>query len=231
MLEAERLTGGWGPTIVVENVDLNVGDAECLAIVGRNGVGKTTLLELVAGRTSAKSGRLRLDGQDLGPLSIYQRARAGLGYVPQNREVFPTLTVREHLSIAARPGRWTREKVLELLPRLGQRLDNLGSQLSGGEQQMLAIARALLGNPRLILMDEPSEGLAPVVVEHLISVLREIISDGSLSMILVEQRIDLALELSDRFIIMDRGQITYQANSADFDLEAGRLPELMGLTH
>ena len=231
MLEAERLTGGWGPTIVVENVDLNVGDAECLAIVGRNGVGKTTLLEIVAGRTSAKSGRLRLDGQDLVPLSIYQRARAGLGYVPQNREVFPTLTVRGHLAVASRPVRWTREKVLELLPRLGQRLDNLGSQLSGGEQQMLAIARALLGNPRLILMDEPSEGLAPVVVEHLISVLREIIADGSLSMILVEQRIDLALELSDRFIIMDRGQITYQANSADFDLQAGRLPELMGLTH
>lgn len=231
MLEIANLIGGWGPTIIVEDLSVDVGGSECLAILGRNGVGKTTFLELVVGRANKRGGRIALDGKDISSLSIFERARAGLGYVPQNREVFPSLSVREHLLIAARPGPWNYDKVLELLPRLGQRLDNLGSQLSGGEQQMLAIARALLGNPKLIMMDEPSEGLAPVVVEQLVVALKEIVADGSLSMVLVEQRVDLALELSDRFIIMDRGRITHQARSEEYDENSENLAELMGLTH
>mgnify|MGYP000144374237 CR=1 FL=1 len=206
MLEAERLTGGWGPTIVVENVDLNVGDAECLAIVGRNGVGKTTLLELVAGRTSAKSGRLRLDGQDLVPLSIYQRARAGLGYVPQNREVFPTLTVREHLSIASRPGRWTREKVLELLPRLGQRLDNLGSQLSGGEQQRVALARAFAPRPALLLADEPTGNLDRDTGLEALDLLVALREEIGTTVVLVTHDTEIASRAGRR-VLIDRGKV------------------------
>jgi branched-chain amino acid transport system ATP-binding protein len=231
MLEIAHLTGGWGPTTVIEDVSLSVAAGECVAIVGRNGVGKSTLLEIVAGRAQQKAGAIRLAGADISRLSTYQRAKAGLGYVPQNREVFPSLTVREHFAVAGRPGRWTEAEVLNLLPRLGQRMDNLGRQLSGGEQQMLAIARALLGNPRLILMDEPSEGIAPVIVEQLIAVLKEIIADGSLSLLLIEQRTDIALQLSTRFAIMDRGRISYRAESSAFSAGTQGLPELMGLTH
>jgi len=230
MLEISQLVGGWGPTTIIENLSITVEAGECLAIVGRNGVGKTTLLEIVAGRARHTSGRVSIGGADISRLSIYQRSRAGLGYVPQNREVFPSLTVREHLAVAERPGRWKQADVLDLLPRLAQRMDNLGSQLSGGEQQMLAIARALVGNPRVVLMDEPAEGLAPVVVEQLIAVLRKIIADGSLTMLLIEQRVDLALQLSDRFVIMDRGRISYSASSESFRARSVELPELMGLS-
>ena len=231
MLEVEGVSGGWGRTTVVEGVTLRVAPGECLAIVGRNGVGKTTLLELVAGRARRSGGAVRLGGRDLSQLSVYARARLGLGYVPQNREVFPSLTVREHLAVAARPGRWDQAAILELLPRLGQRMGHLGGQLSGGEQQMLAIARALIGNPRLVLMDEPSEGLAPVIVDQLIEVLRAIIRDGSLSVLLVEQRVDLALLLSDRFAIMDRGRLQFEAASTPEAAGGLDIAALMGLAH
>jgi branched-chain amino acid transport system ATP-binding protein len=213
MLEIAGLTGGWDQTTVVEDVSLTVAAGETLAIVGRNGVGKSTLLELIVGRALRRSGNVRLGDDDLSRLPVFRRSLAGLGYVPQQREVFASVTVREHLAIAARPGPWTTARILDLFPSLARRLGSLGNQLSGGEQQMLAIARALAGNPSVLLMDEPSEGLAPVVVEQLATALRAVIADGSLAVLLVEQRVDIALDFSDRCLVMERGRIVFSGRS------------------
>jgi branched-chain amino acid transport system ATP-binding protein len=230
MLEIRNLHGGWGPTLIVEDFSLAVAPGETLAIIGRNGVGKSTLLELLVGRAQRRAGEIRLNNEDISGLPIHDRSTRGLGYVPQQREIFPSLTVKEHLAIAARPGgRWTEEVVLTLFPGLAARRNSLGRYLSGGEQQMLAIARALLTNPSVILMDEPSEGLAPVVVEQLVEAIRKLVGDGALSVLLVEQRIDIALDLSTRCIVMDRGRIAHQGSSADF--RESDLATLLGLGH
>ena len=229
MLEVVDLTGGWGPTTIVERLSLSVSAGETVAIVGRNGVGKTTLLELVAGRAERQSGEIRVSGRDVCRLSIHERARVGIGYVPQQREVFRSLTVSEHLAIAARPGHWSRQMVLELFPSLSARLNSLGAHLSGGEQQMLAIARALITNPSILLMDEPSEGLAPVVVEQLVSAIRSLVGGSNLSVLLVEQRIDIALDLASRCIVMDRGKIVRDSNSEDYRNGTIDIGGMMGL--
>lgn len=229
MLEVAQLTGGWGPTVVAEDVSLHVAAGESVAVIGRNGVGKTTLLELIVGRARRHAGSIRLGAEDVTALPVHRRARAGLGYVPQNREVFPSLTVREHLAVAARPGRWTADAVLALFPSLAARRENLGGMLSGGEQQMLAIARALVGNPRAILMDEPSEGLAPIVVERLVDALREVVADRSLALLLVEQRADIALDLCERCLVMDRGRVVHEGASTELRDDAARLAGLVGL--
>jgi branched-chain amino acid transport system ATP-binding protein len=229
MLEVVGLTGGWGPTTIVERLNLTVDAGETVAVVGRNGVGKTTLLELIAGRAQQRSGEIRLDGRDICQFPIHERARAGIGYVPQQREVFRSLTVKEHLAIAARPGKWSEAAVLDLFPALASRLHSLGSHLSGGEQQMLAIARALITNPTVLLMDEPSEGLAPVVVEQLVAAIRDLVGGRTLSVLLVEQRVDIALDLASRCIVMDRGRIVRDAPSRDYRTGIIDMADMMGL--
>jgi len=216
MPEALALTGvtaGYGETHVLEGIDLVLAQGESLSIIGRNGVGKSTLLETIMGHTTLHAGEIRLRGKRIDLAPAHARALAGLGYVPQEREIFPSLSVRENLELCARPGPWTSERVFELFSNLKARLGNAGSQLSGGEQQMLAIARALLTNPAVLLMDEPTEGLAPVIVQALTQVLLRLRGEGSLSIVLVEQNSRVALEFSARTVVMDRGRIVFDGES------------------
>jgi branched-chain amino acid transport system ATP-binding protein len=229
VLEIIGLTGGWGPTIIVEGVSLAVQAGETLAIIGRNGVGKSTLLEIITGRARREAGVVRIAGVDVSTAKTYQRSDAGLGYVPQEREVFPSLTVRENLRVARRPGPWSEERLFALFPSLANRSRNLACQLSGGEQQMLSIARALHGNPKILLMDEPTEGLAPVVVERLMDTVRAITAEKSLAVVLVEQRVDIVLDLAERCIVMDRGRIIHEATTKALRDDPSRLVELIGL--
>jgi branched-chain amino acid transport system ATP-binding protein len=199
-----------------------------LSVLGRNGVGKSTLIDTIMGHTRVRGGAIRLAGRDIVRWPPWRRSRAGLGYVPQEREIFPSLSVHEHLQIAARPGSWTIERALATFPALRERRRHQGDALSGGEQQMLAIARALVGNPKVLLMDEPTEGLAPVVVEQLAAVIRGL-SDGAMAMLLVEQHAELALELAPRCIVMDRGRIVYDGSSATLARDRERLQSLVGV--
>lgn len=230
MLEINSLKGGWGETTVVDDLSISIKPKETIAVLGRNGVGKTTLLELITGRCRRHSGALIFDGADISNLSTQRRAQLGIGYVPQTREVFPSLTVRENINVAARPGLWNERQLMELFPSLGKRATNFAGQLSGGEQQMLAIARALAGNPKLLLMDEPSEGLAPVVVEQLVAAMRELTNSGSLSIILVEQRADIGLELSDRYVVVERGKIVNEGASHDLLGDDAKIGQMIGLS-
>jgi branched-chain amino acid transport system ATP-binding protein len=231
MLEIRNLTGGWGSTTVVQDLSMNVQSGETVSIIGRNGVGKTTLLELIVGRANQLSGDVFIDGKSLLTEPSHVRSQIGLGFVPQQREVFPSLTVEENLAVARRSGQWTEATLFELFPGLGRRRNSPGRALSGGEQQMLAIARALIGNPRVLLMDEPSEGLAPIVVEQLVEAIRALVANHALAVLLVEQRVDIAIDLSTRCLVMDRGRIVRECVSADLRKEPNRIGELMGLTH
>jgi len=212
-LALKSVTAGYGETHVLEGIDLVLSQGESLAIIGRNGVGKSTLLETVMGHTTLHGGRISLGGRDITEIPPHARALAGLGYVPQEREIFPSLSVRENLELCARPGHWNAGRVFELFPNLQSRLSNAGTQLSGGEQQMLAIARALMTNPSVLLMDEPTEGLAPVIVQALAQVLVKLRDEGNLSVVLVEQNSRVALEFSARTAVMDRGRLVYDGPS------------------
>jgi branched-chain amino acid transport system ATP-binding protein len=228
-LELRQVSAGYGETVVIEDVDLTLAPGECISVIGRNGVGKSTLLATVMGQTVLHAGDIVLNGQSLTRLPPYRRALAGIGFVPQEREIFPSLTVRENLDVAARPGRWTLPRVFELLPRLQERLDNAGNQLSGGEQQMLSIARALLTNPTILLMDEPTEGLAPILVEVLTAVLAKLQTQSGLSIILVEQNSRVALTFSPRTVILDKGRIVYDGESEPLRTDPDRLAKLIGI--
>jgi branched-chain amino acid transport system ATP-binding protein len=228
-LELRGVSAGYGETVVLEDVTLALARGESLAVIGRNGVGKTTLLATVMGHTTLRAGDVRLDGASLARVPVFQRARRGLGFVPQEREIFPSLTVAENLAIAARPGPWTAARVFELFPGLGARRANMGHQLSGGEQQMLAIARALLTNPSVLLMDEPTEGLAPVIVESLTAVLTRLRAEGDLSIVLVEQNSRVALAFAPRIVVLDKGRIVYDAASAPLLADPERLARLIGV--
>lgn len=234
MTEALALRGvsaGYGRTHVLENVSLGVKPGESLSVIGRNGVGKSTLLATIMGHTNLHSGTLHLGVRDITKTAVHERSAAGIGYVPQEREIFPSLTVGENLMIGARPGAWTLKKVFDLFPNLAERHGNMGNQLSGGEQQMLAIARALMGNPKILLMDEPSEGLAPIIVEELVGVMHRLSEGGDLTAILVEQNTRIALDFSARTVVMDRGRIVHDGPSEKLKKNKKLLDRLIGIGH
>ena len=214
LLRVEGLRSGYGEAIVIDGVSLNLDVGRSLALLGRNGTGKTTLINTLVGVTRYRAGTIMLNGSNLAPLRADQRAAMGIGWVPQERNIFKSLTVAENLTAVARPGPWTPDRAYELFPRLAERKSNFGTQLSGGEQQMLAIARALVLNPRLLLLDEPLEGLAPVLVEELLRVLHKIVRDEGVSAIIVEQHADKILGMTDDAIVLERGRIAHQAASA-----------------
>ena len=229
VLAIDKVFAGYGETVVLEDLTLALAPGETLSIIGRNGVGKSTLLATIMGHTTLHGGSIRLHGKDVSQTVTYRRVTAGLGLVPQEREIFPSLTVRENLTVAARPGEWTMDKVFDLFPRLAERINNGGNQLSGGEQQMLAIGRALIGNPTVLLMDEPSEGLAPVIVEELARAVKKLTSETSLALILVEQNTRLALDIAPRAVVMDRGQIVYDGASQALRDDPAKLEHFIGV--
>jgi branched-chain amino acid transport system ATP-binding protein len=213
VLVIDKLKAGYGEAVVLPQLSLAIAEGQALALLGRNGTGKTTLIDSVVGVTRRFAGTIHLEGKDLTRLRPDQRARTGIGWVPQERNIFRSLTVEENLTAVARAGLWTIDKIYSLFPRLEERKRNLGSQLSGGEQQMLAIGRALILNPRILLLDEPLEGLAPILVEELLSALRSIIRDEGVSAILVEQNARKVLSVTDRVAILDRGSIIFEDSS------------------
>jgi branched-chain amino acid transport system ATP-binding protein len=229
-LAFRAVSAGYGETVVLEEVNLALAPGECISIIGRNGVGKTTLLATAMGHTTLHKGEVMLGTRSLNRVPVHARALMGLGFVPQEREIFPSLTVRENLEIAARPGHWTQARVFEMFPNLRDRLNNMGNQLSGGEQQMLSIARALLTNPTVLLMDEPTEGLAPVIVEALTAVLVRLRAESGLSIILVEQNSRVALAFSERTVVMSKGRIVYDAGSAALRNDPEKLAGLVGIS-
>lgn len=224
LLEAGGLSAGYGETIVLEGLSLRVAAGEAIAILGRNGVGKSTLLLSLLGLTTRHGGVIRYLENDISHWPAYKRARAGLALVPQEREIFKSLSVEENLQVSAMGEAWTLERVYDLFPRLAERRRNLGNQLSGGEQQMLAIGRALIGNPRVVLFDEPFEGLAPVIVDQLVDAFWKLRADGGMGVVLVEQHAELGLELTDRALVLDRGREVWAGRSS----ELAASPELLG---
>ena len=213
LLALDAVTAGYGASVVLEDVSLSLDEGDSLALLGRNGVGKTTLLVTLMGLTRVHRGALRWRGGDLSRLSTWQRAREGIGWVPQERYMWPSLTIEEHLTAVARPGHWTVRRVYEVFPRLEERRSNYGSQLSGGEQQMLAIARALIVNPALLLLDEPMEGLAPIIVQDLMNVVRTLLAEAGMAVVVVEQHAKLALSLTRNAIVLDRGRVVHRCAS------------------
>ena len=228
-LQLDNVRAGYGETVVLEDVRFTLSAGETVSIIGRNGVGKSTFLATVMGHTNLHGGRVLLHGKDVSNVVTYRRVHLGLGYVPQEREIFPSLTLRENLEVAARPGLWTYQTVCELFPRLAERAGNMGNQLSGGEQQMLAIGRALIGNPTVLLMDEPSEGLAPVIVEELARAIKRLAAAGGLAMIVVEQNSRLALSIASRAVVMDRGRIVYDGDSDTLRNDPVKLEGFIGV--
>ena len=221
------MRAGYGETIVLEDVTFTLPERGSLAVLGRNGVGKTTLLATIMGHTTFHSGEVKFLEKRIEKDAVYERARSGIGYVPQDRLIFPSLSVEENLTVAARPGRWTLERVCDLFPRLAERRHHRGNQISGGEQQMLAIGRALMGNPTLLLMDEPLEGLAPIIVETLLKALKRLISEDSLAVVLVEQHAKLALQVTKTALVMRRGKIVHQGDSEALLANPDRLADLV----
>jgi branched-chain amino acid transport system ATP-binding protein len=229
LLALDDVRAGYGDAVVLDGISLSLAEHGSLAVLGRNGVGKSTLLLTIMGYTAIRRGTIRWRGTDITRLAPHRRARRGLGWVAQEREIFPSLTVQENLTVASRPGRWDLKAVYDLFPRLNERRGNLGSQLSGGEQQMLAIARALATNPLLLLLDEPLEGLAPIIVEELTATIRRMAVDEGTALILVEQHADVALSLTDQALVLERGAVVHQGPSAALMRDAAVLERYIGL--
>ena len=227
MLSLAKVRAGYGATVILEDVDLTVPERGALAVLGRNGVGKTTLLATIMGHTTFHSGKILFKNSDISRHPVYERSRLGIGFVPQERLIFPSLTVEENLTVAARPGRWTPARVYDLFPRLHERRAAMGNQLSGGEQQMLAIGRALMGNPSLLLMDEPLEGLAPIIVEMLLKAFQRLLAEDSLAIVLVEQHAKVALGVTQNAMVLSRGRVIHAGPSAELLADPQRLTSLV----
>ena len=229
LLAIEALRAGYGQAVVLPDMTLRLADGEVLALLGRNGTGKTTLINSIVGVTRRFSGTIRLAGRDITALRSDQRARAGIGWVPQERNIFRSLTVEENMTAVAQPGPWDVNRVYALFPRLKERRGNYGNQLSGGEQQMLAVGRALTLNPRVLLLDEPTEGLAPIIVDELLAALREIMRAGGVCTIIVEQNARKILGLADRVVILERGTIVHDAPAAALQADPAPLERFLGV--
>jgi branched-chain amino acid transport system ATP-binding protein len=230
LLAVERLSAGYGRAVVLHDIAFRLGEGEALAVLGRNGVGKTTLVDSLVGVTRRFTGSIALAGHDLSALAPELRAAFGIGWVPQERNVFRSLSVEENLTAVARPGPWTVDRVFDLFPRLKERRQQGGGSLSGGEQQMLAIGRALATNPRLLLLDEPMEGLAPIIVEELLGALTRLFREERLSAIIVEQHAQKILPITDRALILDRGRIVHHGTSAALLADPAPLERFLGVT-
>ena len=229
LLTLDNVTAGYGPAVVLHGVSLEVPEHGSLAVLGRNGVGKSTLLLTIMGYTQLRGGKVLWRGQDVSQMPPHRRAAGGIGWAAQEREIFPSLSVEENLTVAARPGPWTLDTVYKLFPRLAERRANMGNQLSGGEQQMLAIARALMINPALMLLDEPFEGLAPVIVDELTAAMKTMLAGRSIAIVLVEQHTDIALELTAEAIVLERGAVVHRAPSRELQKDLPTLERLVGL--
>ncbi|MGH6994557.1 MAG: ABC transporter ATP-binding protein [Stellaceae bacterium] len=229
LLTLDKVTAGYGEAVVLHDISLALPEHGSLALLGRNGVGKSTLLLTIMGYTQLRGGRLAWRGQNISRLAAHRRAAGGIGWVAQEREIFPSLTVEENLTVAARPGAWSLDAVFKLFPRLAERNRHMGNQLSGGEQQMLAIARALMTNPALMLLDEPFEGLAPVIVDELTAAIKDMLAERSIAIILVEQHTEIALELTAEAMVLERGAVAHRAPSAALRQDQATLERLVGL--
>jgi branched-chain amino acid transport system ATP-binding protein len=229
LLRVENLSAGYGEAVVLNDVSLSLNEGEVLALLGRNGTGKTTLINTLAGATRQHAGSIRLGDTPLHKLQSHLRAAAGIGWVPQERNIFKSLTVHENLTAVERPGPWTPQRVYEMFPRLAERKTNLGTQLSGGEQQMLAVGRALVVNPRLLLLDEPLEGLAPIIVAELLRAIARITRDEGLAAIIVEQHPQAILRISHSAVVLDRGTVVHSSGAQDLLSSPDLLDRLLGV--
>lgn len=229
MLTLEGIHAGYGDAVVLENVSLSLEAGDSLALLGRNGMGKTTLLSTLMGATTVKAGRMTFDGADLLAVPSHRRAHLGLGWVPQERDIFASLTVEENLTVVSRPGPWSLERIYEMFPRLKERRGNMGNHLSGGEQQMLSMARALMTNPRLLLLDEPLEGLAPLIVQDLLNIIGRMVASGDMAVILVEQHAHQILPITRNAVILERGRVVHAGPSAELQRDRALVDKWLGV--
>ncbi|MGB3068999.1 MAG: ABC transporter ATP-binding protein [Ottowia sp.] len=229
LLEAEGLWAGYGDASVLEDISFSIESGASLALLGRNGMGKTTLLATLMGATRQTRGKLRFGEHDLAAMPSHRRAHVGLGWVPQERDIFPSLSVEENLTVVARPGAWDLRRVYQTFPRLQERRSNMGNQLSGGEQQMLAIGRALMLNPRMLLLDEPLEGLAPLIVQELLRSIETMVREGSMAMILVEQHAHQILPITQNALVLERGRVVHHGASTALAADPAALDRWLGV--
>jgi len=229
LLRLENVCAGYGDAVVLEDISFSLAEGDSLALLGRNGMGKTTLLATLIGAARYRSGKLEFRGADIARRPSHERAHLGFGWVPQERDIFPSLTVEENLTAVARPGRWDLKAVYDMFPRLAERRGNMGNQLSGGEQQMLAMARALMLNPSVLLLDEPLEGLAPLIVQELLSIIKRLADDGGMAVILVEQHARQILPLTRQALVLERGRGVYQGDSATLRDDPALLDRWLGV--